>query len=294
MTEQWVFPLDKGTDEMRPLLGGKGAALAQMRRLGIPTLPGFVLTTEAWRTHTPGSRALEPELWTAVKEALAELEEKTGTSFGGSIHPLVVSVRSSPLVSMPGQLRTVLNVGVNADVLEGLAEFSGDPGFGYSVLAVLIEMYGEAVHQIPRGRFRAAGEADSQRGPGEENAARGARQMRETVAAFLEVFRGEIGESFPQDPFLQLEHSIAAVFDSWFSEQAREYRSFHGITEEQGMAVVVQQMAFGNLGPRSGSGVVFSRNPATGARELYGEYLPRGQGEQLVGGLVTPQDLAEL
>jgi pyruvate,orthophosphate dikinase len=293
MAQECVVPLDKGTDEMRPLLGGKGAALAEMRRIGIPTLPGLVVTAEAWRRHHRGSMSLEPALLREVKAALEHLEQETGTSLGSPEHPLVLSVRSSPLVSMPGQLKTVLNVGINAQVAERLATISGNPSFAYSTFARLIEMYAEAVHHVPRQRFEKAtgGGTDS---AGGERSSWGRVEWSKTVADCLAIFREETGEPFPEDPYVQLDRSIAAVFDSWFSEQGWRYRAVRGIPDDQGMAVVVQQMAFGNLGPASGSGVVFSRNPATGVRQLYGEYLPNSQGEQVVGGLVTPLDISEL
>jgi len=278
---------------MKPLLGGKGAGLAEMRRLGIPTLPGFVVTVDAWKSYTSGSWSMKAEVWTAVKEALAALEHETNKTFGSSADPLLLSVRSSPIVSMPGQLRTVLNVGLNEDLADSLAERYSNPSFACSALARLIEMYGETVHAIPKARFGALQEEQSKVRAGTETPT-SAERLRETVAAFLTLFNEETGEPFPQDAYLQLERSIAAVFNSWFSEPARSYRSLHDIPDDQGMAVVVQQMAFGNMGPRSGSGVVFSRNPATGEKELYGEYLPNSQGEEVVGGSVTPQDVSEL
>ncbi len=280
MTYRWVIPLEAGSSDMRPLLGGKGAGLADMLRLRIPTLPGFVITTEAWRAHTPGSRSLPSDLWKAVKEALAVLEEKSGKVLGSVTNPLVVSVRSSPLVSMPGQMRTVLNVGLTDDVVNGLAETSGDPTFAYDAFGLLIQMYGEAVHNVPGNGFGDALRDTAQTGP--------------ALDELLAVFEEQTGEGFPQDSYVQLEQSIAAVFDSWFAEHAREYRASHDIPDDQGTAVVVQQMAFGSLGPDSGSGVVFTRNPATGEKELYGEYLPSSQGERLVGGHVTPGDISVL
>jgi pyruvate,orthophosphate dikinase len=293
MTEQWVVPLERGTDAMKALLGGKGAGLARMRRLSIPTLPGFVVTTEAWNTHSPGSRSLKPEVWDSVKKALADLEEDAGKTFGSPSDPLMLSVRSSPVVSMPGQLRTILNVGLNGDLADRLAERYSNPSFAYSALARLIEMYGETVHAIPKARFSALQEEQWKVRAGNETPA-SAERLRETIAAFITLFNEETGVPFPQDANLQLERSIAAVFNSWFSDPARSYRSLHDIPDDQGTAVVVQQMAFGNMGPRSGSGVVFSRNPATGEKELYGEYLPNSQGEEVVGGSVTPVNISEL
>jgi pyruvate,orthophosphate dikinase len=273
MTHRWVVPLEAGSSEDQSLLGGKGAGLMGMLHLGIPTLPGFVITREAWRAHTPGSRSLAPDLWREVRETLAALEELTGRVLGSVTDPLVVSVRSSPIVSMPGQLRTVLNVGVNDHVVDSLAKTFGDPGLARDAFGLLVVTYGEAVHNVTLG---------------------GSGEARPSLAELLAAFEQQTGEEFPQDPYVQLERGIAGVFDSWFVEHAREYRAARDIADDEGTAVVVQQMAFGNLGPESGSGVVFTRNPATGEKELYGEYLPGSQGERLVGGHVTPGHISVL
>jgi pyruvate,orthophosphate dikinase len=273
MTHRWVVPLEAGSSEDQSLLGGKGAGLTGMLRLGIPTLPGFVITREAWRAHTPGSKSLAPDLWKEVREALAGLQEETGSVLGSVTDPLVVSVRSSPTVSMPGQLKTVLNVGLNDHVVDSLAETFGDPDLARDAFGLLVLMYGETVHNVTLG---------------------GSGEARPSLEELLAAFEKQTGGEFPQDPYVQLERSIAGVFDSWFAEHAREYRAARDIADDEGTAVVVQQMAFGNLGPESGSGVVFTRNPATGEKELYGEYLPGSQGERLVGGHVTPGRISVL
>ncbi|HUW96328.1 MAG TPA: pyruvate, phosphate dikinase [Anaerolineae bacterium] len=295
MTQQWIVPLEAGSEKTRQLLGGKGAGLAKMVRLGIPTLPGFIITTEAWQSHTPGSRSLMPDLWKEIKDALSDLERKTGRAFGSPQDPLILSVRSSPLDSMPGQLRTVLNVGLNDHVLDTLTRQEGDRGFARELLARLVQMYGEAVHGMKKGWL--SGESES--GGREESAER--RQSGSGVVGPgfvsddpVETFRKKTGEDFPQDPYVQLERSVTGVFDSWFGEKACQYRESQHVPHDQGTAVIVQQMAFGNLGPDSGSGVVFSRNPATGESGLYGEYLPHSQGEQVVAGGVTPGTLKDL
>jgi pyruvate,orthophosphate dikinase len=295
MSQQWIIPLEAGSEETNQLLGGKGSGLAQMVRLGIPTLPGFVVTTEAWKTHTRGSRSLRPDLWKGIKDALSDLERKTGKAFGSSQDPLIVSVRSSPLTSMPGQLKTVLNVGLDDQVLDALSRQAGDSGFARELLARLIDMYGEAVHGMRKrwlsGESKGRGRGESPKRHGAELGAEGPGSVSDDPA---ETFRKVTGEEFPLDPYVQLERSVAGVFDSWLADTARQYRESHNIAHHQGTAVVVQQMAFGNLGPGSGSGVVFSRNPGTGKGGLYGEYLPHSQGEQVVGGGVTPGTLEEL
>ncbi|HUW94248.1 MAG TPA: pyruvate, phosphate dikinase [Anaerolineae bacterium] len=295
MSQQWIVPLEAGSEKTRQLLGGKGAGLAEMVRLGISTLPGFIITTEAWKTHTPGSRSLRPDLWKEIKDALSDLERKTGRAFGSPQDPLIVSVRSSPLISMPGQLKTVLNVGLNDDVLDTLTRQAGDPGFARELLARLIQMYGEAVRSMPKGWLSGESEGGGQEECAEGYQAESGADGRGCVSDDpVDAFRKKTGEDFPQDPYVQLERSVAGVFDSWFGEKARQYRESQHIPHDQGTAVVVQQMAFGNLGSDSGSGVVFSRSPATGERGLYGEYLPHSQGEQVVAGGVTPGALGEL
>ncbi len=295
MAQRWVVLLDEGSWKMHPLLGGKGASLAEMTRLGIPTVPGFVITTEAWHKYSPGSRSLSSALWNQVTDAVAALEAKTGKEFGFRSRPLIVSVRSSPAATMPGQLRTILNVGLTKEIVNSLAEESPRPESWYDAYMRLIRMYGVTVHNIPKGMF---GEVLQRRRPEkvaeESKSGLDAEATESMVEEFLTLFRDETGEDFPQDPYVQLERSIAAVFDSWFAENAVQYRAFEGISDDLGTAVVVQMMVFGNLGPDSGSGVVFSRNPATGEQELYGEYLPESQGEDVVGGLVTPRSIAEL
>jgi pyruvate,orthophosphate dikinase len=295
MTQQWIVPFEAGSEKTRQLLGGKGAGLAELVRLGIPTLPGFIITTEAWKTYTPGSRSLRPDLWKQITKALGALEQTTGRAFGSPPHPLVVSVRSSPLTSMPGQLKTVLNVGLNEDVLDALARLVEDPGFARELLGRLIQMYGEAVHDLGKGWLS----AEWKGGPPAESAegcqaASGVGGPGSVTGDPAEAFRKRTGEEFPLDPHVQLERCIAGVFDSWFGETATQYCESQCIPRDQGTAVIVQQMAFGNLDSGSGSGVVFSRNPATGERELYGEYLPHSQGEQLVAGVVTPASLEDL
>ncbi len=295
MAQLWVVLLDEGSWEMHRLLGGKGASLAEMTRLGIPTVPGFVITTEAWCKYSPGSRSLSSALWNQVTDAVAALEAKTGKEFGLRSRPLIVSVRSSPVATMPGQLRTILNVGLTREIVNGLAEQSPRPESWYDAYMRLIRMYGVTVHNIPKGMF---GEVLQRRRPGgaaeEGKSCLDAEVIKPVIEKFLAVFWDETGEEFPQDPYVQLERSIAAVFDSWFAENAVQYRAFEGIPDDLGTAVVVQMMVFGNLGPDSASGVVFSRSPATGEQELYGEYLPESQGEDVVGGLVTPRSIAEL
>jgi len=295
MAERWIVPLDEGDQKSQPLLGGKGAGLAELIRLGIPTVPGFVITTEAWGTHTAGSRSLTPRLWDQVQEALAALEARAGKTFGSRSEPLVVSVRSSPTVSMPGQLKTILNVGLNSEIVEYLAQRSSRAESWYDAYRRLIRMYGVTVHNIPGDAFRDVLERRGLAGSGEERKKQvDAEALGSVIEEHLSLFRDRTGEDFPQDPYVQLERSVAAVFDSWFAKNVVEYRAFEGIPDDLGTAAVVQMVVFGNLGPDSGSGVVFSRNPATGEKELYGEYLRESQGEELVAGLVTPRSIAEL
>lgn len=295
MTQKWIIPFDEGRKEMQSLLGGKGAGLAEMSRLGIPVPPGFIIPTEAWRTYTTDAGSLPDNLWREVREALRDLEAKSGRVFGSRTKPLIVSVRSSPVISMPGQLETILNVGLTTEIVTSLAKLSQQPRFVYDTYRRLIQRYGRVVHNIPNDRFRAVLTKQGWERSLEKRVGKAdLEEFRSVADEFLALFRKETGEDFPQDPYEQLRRSIVAVFDSWFGQNAIEYRAFHQIPDDLGTGIVVQMMVFGNLGPNSGTGVVFSRNPATGEKQLYGEYLPNSQGEDVVAGGVTPYRIAEL
>lgn len=276
--------------EDRALLGGKGAGLAAMIADGLPVPPGFIITAAACRAYYRAGRRLPEGLMEQVSEQIALLEERTGKRFGGGENPLLVSVRSGAPVSMPGMMDTVLNLGMTRTAADALAEASGDPDFAWDTYRRFLRSYAEIVKGAEAALLDRAGEAAgrSERPP--------AGVSRETAARLDEIIRNETGTltAAPEDPREQLREAVAAVFDSWMGKRAADYRRMEGIPETIYTAAVVQAMVFGNCGPDSGSGVVFSRNPATGEKTLWGEYLPGAQGEDVVAGLRTPGPVSSL
>ena len=296
MRPKWVYLFSEGSKEMRSLLGGKGASLAEMSRLGLPVPQGFIITTEACNAYFANDKHLLSEVWQQVKTAMRHIEAQTGKGFGSPDNPLVVSVRSGAAISMPGMLETILNVGLNAKTEEGLARLSQQPGFAYDSYRRLIQNFARIVYNVPNDRFQGV---LAKQGWGEHSLAESSihadiQHIHSVVDEFLEVFQTETGSAFPQGPYEQLRQSIVAVFNSWFGRRAVEYRAFHHIPDELGTAVIVQVMVFGNMDADSGTGVVFSRNPATGEKQFFGEYLLSAQGEDVVAGIHTPKDIAEL
>uniref|UniRef100_A0ACD5THD9 Uncharacterized protein n=1 Tax=Avena sativa TaxID=4498 RepID=A0ACD5THD9_AVESA len=291
---QRVFHFGKGKSEgnkgMKDLLGGKGANLAEMASIGLSVPPGFTVSTEACEQYQAAGRALPPGLWEETLEGLRWVEEYMGASLGDPARPLLLSVRSGAAVSMPGMMDTVLNLGLNDEVAAGLAAKSGDR-FAYDSYRRFLDMFGNVVMDIPHALFEEKLEA--------MKAAKGvlndtdltASDLRELVAQYKDVYVEAKGEQFPSDPKRQLQLAVLAVFDSWDSPRANKYRSINQITGLRGTAVNVQCMVFGNMGNTSGTGVLFTRNPSTGEKKLYGEFLVNAQGEDVVAGIRTPEDL---
>jgi pyruvate,orthophosphate dikinase len=290
----------EGNKDMKDLLGGKGAGLAEMSNIGIPVPPGFTITTEVCSEYERAGkklpRGLEPEL----RAALKRLEAQAGKGFGDPANPLLVSVRSGARVSMPGMMDTVLNLGLDAATVEGLAARAGDPRFAWDSYRRLVAMFGDVVLGLKPER-------KEDRDPFEElleakKRARGVRHdaelpvdaLRELVAEFRSEIERRTGTSFPDDPLEQLRAAIGAVFRSWDNDRAVAYRKLNDVPADWGTAVTVQAMVFGNLGEDSGTGVAFTRNPANGADEFYGEFLVNAQGEDVVAGIRTPQKISEL
>ncbi|GAB6877188.1 pyruvate, phosphate dikinase [Thermaerobacter litoralis] len=291
---RWVYFFDEGAGAGRALLGGKGANLAEMTRIGLPVPPGFTITTEACKAYQAAGGVFPPGLMEQVEQQLARLEREIGRRFGDPERPLLVSVRSGAPVSMPGMMDTILNLGLNDQAVQGLARETGDPRFAFDCYRRLIQMFGDVVLRVPAARFEHALEAARQRRGVRFDHELPAEELERLVATFKEIVRQEAGRDFPQDPRAQLELAIRAVFDSWNNERAKVYRRIHKIPDDLGTGVNVQAMVFGNTGPDSGTGVMFTRNPSTGARELYGEYLPNAQGEDVVAGIRTPEPIARL
>ncbi|HKS89993.1 MAG TPA: pyruvate, phosphate dikinase [Stellaceae bacterium] len=280
-----------GNGEMRNLLGGKGAGLAEMSQLGLPVPPGFTLTTEVCTHFYAHGRSYPPALEAEVADALAAVEAMLGARFGDAQKPLLVSVRSGARASMPGMMDTVLNLGLNDATVEGLARQSGDERFAYDSYRRFVQMYGQVVLGIEHHHFEALIENHKIDSGAVLDTELGAEDWKTIVAGFKEVVESETGKPFPQDPQEQLWGAIAAVFGSWMNQRAITYRRLHGIPAEWGTAVNVQAMVFGNMGEDCATGVAFTRNPSTGADEFYGEYLVNAQGEDVVAGIRTPQHL---
>jgi len=292
-TGKLVYGFFEGSGEMRDLLGGKGAGLAEMTRLGLPVPPGFTITTEACRAYTEAGR-LSAGLMESVAEYLEVLEEVTGKRLGDSDNPLLVSVRSGAAVSMPGMMDTVLNLGLNDAAVAGLARRTGDERFAYDSYRRFIQMFGDIVLKIPHERFEEALEILKEERGVEEDPQLEAADLQELVNVYKEIVESEADRPFPEDPAEQLELAIRAVFDSWDNERAIAYRREFGILDSLGTAVTVQAMVFGNMGEDSATGVAFTRDPSTGEQGIFGEFLLNAQGEDVVAGIRTPRPLEEM
>ena len=294
MTKKWVYLFHEGNKDMRDLLGGKGAGLAEMVNIGLPVPPGFTITTEACNAYFEAGKRFPAGMWDQVLEAMKKVEEQTGKRFGDPSNPLLVSVRSGARVSMPGMMDTVLNVGLNPDTLRGLAELTGNERFAWDAYRRLIQMFGNIVKGIDRHKFEAILDEYKARTEGGKDTDLTTDMLKDVVRDFKALYKEELGEEFPDDPHDQLYQATAAVFDSWFGAPAVSYRQAEGLPDHWGTAVNIVTMVFGNMGWDSGSGVAFTRNPATGEKKVYGEYLLNAQGEDVVAGIRTPLPVDEL
>jgi pyruvate,orthophosphate dikinase len=281
----------EGRSEMRDLLGGKGANLAEMCNLGLPVPPGFTITTEVCTYYYANDRTYPPELKSQVETALALLSERTGKKFGDAADPLLVSVRSGARASMPGMMDTVLNLGLNDETVAGLAKLSGNERFAWDSYRRFITMYSNVVLEVGHEFFEELLDIAKEDKGFESDAEMGAEDLRELVTQYKDLVRSRTGSPFPQDPEAQLWGAIGAVFASWMNQRAITYRRLQSIPEAWGTAVNVQAMVFGNMGDTSATGVAFTRNPSTGENLLYGEFLINAQGEDVVAGIRTPQPL---
>ncbi|MGK2922654.1 MAG: pyruvate, phosphate dikinase [Methyloceanibacter sp.] len=294
---KWVFTFGDGradgSAEDKELLGGKGAHLAEMSRLGLPVPPGFTISTEVCAAYYELGRKLPEALKPMVDEALAKVGKITGARFGDVDNPLLVSVRSGGRASMPGMMDTVLNLGLNDETVEGLARLTGDRRFAYDTYRRFIQMYADVVLGIDHGMFEEILENYKNLKGFELDPELAAEDWAEIVVRFKALVGKELEQPFPQDLHEQLWGAIAAVFGSWQNARAIAYRRLHDIPDDWGTAVTIQSMVFGNRGDNSATGVVFTRNPSTGANELFGEFLLNAQGEDVVAGLRTPQPLTE-
>ncbi len=294
MAKKWVYLFTEGNAQMRDLLGGKGAGVAEMTRAGLPVPPGFTITTEACNAYYASGRQFPEGLWEQVLEALKVIERETGKRFGDPTNPLLVSVRSGAKFSMPGMMDTVLNLGLNDETVKGLIAQTGNERFAYDAYRRFIQMFGKIVLGIDPERFEQRLEEKKRQMGAQADTDLTAEHLRDLVEEFKRIVEEETGRPFPSDPYEQLRLAIQAVFNSWMNKRAVDYRNFHKIPHDLGTAVNVQAMVFGNMGWDSGTGVAFTRNPLTGEKELYGEYLPNAQGEDVVAGIRTPKPIAAL
>jgi pyruvate,orthophosphate dikinase len=283
-----------GDRTMKDTLGGKGANLAEMTNAGLPVPPGMTISTDACRAYYAQGRKVPAEVETQMLDAVRKLERAVGARLGDVRKPLLVSVRSGAKFSMPGMMDTILNLGLNDETVEGLKAQTGNGRFAYDSYRRFIQMFGAVVLEIPKDAFEHEFEAVKHAAGAKVDTELGEDGLRETVARYKKVIKEKTGKAFPQDPFAQLRGARDAVFRSWNNPRAREYRRIYDIPDEIGTAVNVQAMVFGNTGERSATGVGFTRNPATGANEFFGEFLVNAQGEDVVAGIRTPQPIAEL
>lgn len=292
--ETWVYLFEQGDRTMGALLGGKGAGLAEMSRAGLPVPPGFTITTAACLAYYDNDKLFAEGMWSQSKAALRIVEEKTGKRFGDPQNPLLVSVRSGASVSMPGMMDTVLNLGLNANTLEGLAQLTHDERFAWDAYRRFVQMFGNIVLGVPKEKLARALDAIKARAGVQRDADLGVADLRAIVDRYKEITFGETRQHVPDNPEEQLRMAIAAVFDSWMSRRAIDYRQINRISDSLGTAVNVQAMVFGNAGEDSGTGVAFSRNPNTGDPTLFGEYLTNAQGEDVVAGIRTPYPIQHM
>ena len=294
MSQKFVYLFSEGNGSMRELLGGKGANLAEMTNLGMPVPQGFTVTTEACTRYYKDGRRINEEIQAQIYEYLARMEEICGKKFADPVNPLLVSVRSGARASMPGMMDTILNLGLNDTVVEGLAAFTGNPRFAYDSYRRFIQMFSDVVMELSKKRFEEIiDELKAERGV-TQDVELDTEDMKRLVVLFKEFYRAEKGQDFPQDPKVQLMEAVKAVFRSWDNPRANVYRRMSEIPYEWGTAVNVQSMVFGNSGNNSGTGVAFTRNPATGEKALFGEYLINAQGEDVVAGVRTPSPISKL
>ena len=294
MAKKWVYLYEEGGKEMRDLLGGKGANLAEMANIGLPVPPGFTITTEACIEYYKAGEKFPEGMWEQTLDALKVIEERAGKKFGDRKRPLLVSVRSGAKISMPGMMDTVLNVGLNDETAKGMIDLTGDPRFVYDAYRRLIQMFGKIVLGIDGDKFEKVLEECKKEKGVEADTELTAEDWKDIVERFKAIVKEETGRDFPQDPYEQLRLAIRAVFESWNTERAVAYREYHHIPHDLGTAVNIVTMVFGNMGFDSGTGVAFTRDPATGEKKLFGDYLLNAQGEDVVAGVRTPKPVQEM
>lgn len=289
-----VFQFHEGNAEMKEILGGKGANLAEMVNLGLPVPPGFTISTAACMTYLSQQEQLSQELKEEILNGLRTLEEIHGKRLNDAVDPLLVSVRSGSVFSMPGMMDTILNLGLNDQTVESLAQKTGDPRFAYDCYRRLLQMFGDVVYGIDKNRFEQYMDYLKDQYDYQSDTELTAEDLKQVVKAYQDIYQETIHQEFPQSPIDQLFLAIEAVFRSWNNHRAMVYRNLNGLPHDLGTAVNIQAMVFGNSGEASGTGVAFTRNPATGEHQLFGEFLLNAQGEDVVAGIRTPEPISQL
>ena len=292
--KQFVYMFSEGNKDMRELLGGKGANLAEMTKAGMPVPQGFTVSTEACTQYYTDGRQINDDIQKQIYEGLAKMEEICGKKFADPQNPLLVSVRSGARASMPGMMDTILNLGLNDTVVEGFAKFTNNPRFAYDSYRRFIQMFSDVVMELPKPEFEKIIDQVKEEKGVKQDIELTADDMKELVKRFKAFYLEKKGVEFPQEPKVQLMEAVKAVFRSWDNPRANVYRRMNEIPYDWGTAVNVQQMVFGNSGDKSGTGVAFTRNPATGEKALFGEYLINAQGEDVVAGVRTPSPISHL
>ena len=294
MTNKYVYLFSEGNADMRNLLGGKGANLAEMTNLGLPVPQGFTVTTEACTKYYDDGKIIASHIQEEIKQGLKKLEEKTGKKFGCAENPLLVSVRSGARASMPGMMDTILNLGLNDNVVEGLAKLTNNARFAYDSYRRFIQMFSDVVMGLEKSRFEKIIDEMKEERNIKLDTEFTVEDLKKMVVKFKTFYKQELGSNFPEQPEIQLMEAVKAVFRSWDNPRAQVYRRMNEIPYSWGTAVNVQSMVFGNMGEQSGTGVAFTRNPSTGEKKLYGEYLMNAQGEDVVAGIRTPMPISHL
>jgi pyruvate,orthophosphate dikinase len=298
MSKKYVYSFGKGKaegkKEMKQLLGGKGANLAEMTSIGLPVPAGFTITAASCREFYEAGKKWPTGLKSQIEKALKKLEKNMKAGLGDKENPLLVSVRSGAAVSMPGMMDTVLNLGLNEDTVEALTKKANNARFAWDAYRRFIQMFGNVVKGIESDNFEHELQKIKDKYEAKKDTDLNVEQLKEVVDKFLKVYKKQTKSSFPTEPRRQLKEAIDAVFGSWNNKRAIKYRQIHNIKGLLGTAVNVQAMVFGNMGKDSGTGVAFTRNPSTGENKLYGEYLMNAQGEDVVAGIRTPKDVQTL
>ncbi len=291
---KFVYSFNEGSKEMRDILGGKGANLAEMTKIGLPVPFGFTVSTEACNRYYAEDKEISPEIVDEIKEKLKELEQVTGKKLGDAKNPLLVSVRSGAVISMPGMMDTILNLGLNDETVEGLAKLTDNQRFAYDSYRRFIQMFSDVVMEIPKSKFDKVFDDKKTAVGAEFDVDLKAEDLKDIIVGFKKIYKEELGKDFPQKPEEQLLEAVKAVFRSWNTERAILYRKLNDISDDLGTAVNVQSMVFGNMGDTSGTGVAFTRSAVDGSKEIFGEFLVNAQGEDVVAGIRTPKPIAEM